>query len=114
MEASRAYESTLIAPLIEGLHSAGVEVRGITDPTRFKERCPTVSFTMAGHHPQAIAAFLGERGINVWDGDYYAYELVRGLGLAEAGGMVRVGLVHYNTLAEIERLVDALSELVRA
>jgi cysteine desulfurase family protein (TIGR01976 family) len=114
MEASRAYELTLIPPLIEGLVSAGVEVLGITDPSRFEERCPTVSFTMAGRHPQEIAAFLGERGINVWDGDYYAYELVRGLGLSEAGGMVRVGLVHYSTLAEIERLVDALGELRRA
>ncbi|MDQ3553853.1 MAG: aminotransferase class V-fold PLP-dependent enzyme, partial [Chloroflexota bacterium] len=80
---------------------------------RFEERCPTVSFTMAGRHPQAIAAFLGERGINVWDGDYYAFELVRGLGLAETGGLVRVGLVHYNTLAEIEGLVEALGELAR-
>ncbi len=114
MEASRAYELTLIPPLIEGLVSAGVEVLGITDPSRFEERCPTVSFTMAGRHPQEIAAFLGERGINVWDGDYYAYELVRWLGLSEAGGMVRIGLVHYSTLAEIERLVDGLGELLRA
>ncbi len=111
MEASRAYELTLIPPLIEGLVSTGVDIRGIIDPSRFDERCPTVSFTMPGRHPQEIAAFLGARGINVWDGDYYAYELVRALGLAEAGGMVRVGLVHYNTLAEIERLVEALGEL---
>lgn len=114
MESSRAYELTLIPSLIEGLISGGVDVRGITDPDRFEERCPTVSFTMAGRHPQEIAAFLGSRGINVWDGDYYAYELVRSLGLAEAGGMVRVGLVHYNTTAEIERLVDALGELSRS
>jgi len=114
MEASRAYEVTLIPPLIDGLISAGVEVRGITDPARFEERCPTVSFTMASRQPPEIAAFLGARGINVWDGDYYAYELVRSLGLAEAGGMVRVGLVHYNTQAEIERLVDALGELSRS
>ncbi len=113
MEASRAYELTLMPPLIDGLVSAGMDVRGITDPGRFEERCPTFSFTMAGRHPQEVAAFLGSRGINVWDGDYYAYELVRSLGLAEAGGMVRVGLVHYNTLAEIERLVDALGELSR-
>lgn len=113
MEASRAYELTLIPPLIEGLMAAGVAIRGITDASRFDERCPTVSFTMAGRHPQEIAAFLGARGINVWDGDYYAYELVRALGLAEAGGMVRVGLVHYNTTAEIERLVHALGKLPR-
>ncbi len=114
MEASRAYELALIPPLIDGLRSAGVEVRGITDASRFDQRCPTVSFTMAGRHPREIAAFLGARGINVWDGDYYAYELVRSLGLLDAGGMVRVGLVHYNTRAEIERLVDALGELSRS
>lgn len=110
MEASRAYELSLLPPLIGGLVSAGVDVRGITDPSRFSERCPTVSFTVAGRHPREVAAFLGTRGINVWDGDYYAYELVRSLGLAGAGGMVRVGLVHYNTVAEIERLLDALGE----
>ncbi len=113
MEASRAYELTLITPLIDGLASVGADIRGITDASRFDERCPTVSFTMPGRHPQEVAAFLGARGINVWDGDYYAYELIRSLGLAEAGGMVRVGLVHYNTLSEIERLVDALGELAR-
>jgi len=111
MEASRAYELTLIPPLLDGLASVGADIRGITAASRFDERCPTVSFTMPGRHPQEIAAFLGARGINVWDGDYYAYELIRSLGLAEAGGMVRVGLVHYNTLSEIERLVDALGEL---
>jgi len=111
MEASRAYELTLIPPLLDGLASVGADIRGITAASRFDERCPTVSFTMPGRHPQEIAAFLGARGINAWDGDYYAYELIRSLGLAEAGGMVRVGLVHYNTLSEIERLVDALGEL---
>jgi selenocysteine lyase/cysteine desulfurase len=60
-----------------------------------------------------VAAALGRRGINVWDGDYYAVELVARLGLAESGGMVRVGLLHYNTLEEVDRLGDALREVAR-
>jgi selenocysteine lyase/cysteine desulfurase len=54
---------------------------------------------------------MGKRGIAVWDGDYYAYELIRALGLAESGGMVRVGFVHYNEPEEIERMAQALREL---
>ncbi|MGI8533780.1 MAG: cysteine desulfurase-like protein [Candidatus Limnocylindrales bacterium] len=111
MSASRSYERGLLARLLDGLASVGAQVRGITDAARLEERCPTVGFTLAGHHPRHIAAFLGERAINVWDGDYYAYELIRALGLAESGGMVRVGLVHYSTGQEIDRLIDALAEL---
>jgi selenocysteine lyase/cysteine desulfurase len=54
---------------------------------------------------------LGKRGIAAWDGDYYAYELIRALGLGESGGMVRVGFVHYNEPDEIERLAQALWEI---
>jgi len=89
----------------------GVRIRGITDPNRVDERCPTIAFTLDGHDPREVAEFLGRRAISVWDGDYYAYELIRTLGLAGSGGMVRVGLVQYNTSAEIDRLVVALQEL---
>jgi selenocysteine lyase/cysteine desulfurase len=66
---------------------------------------------MDGHSPREIATHLGRRGIAVWDGDYYAYELIRSLGMAESGGMVRVGLTHYNEPAEIDRLIEALAEI---
>ncbi len=89
----------------------GVRLRGIVDPNRLAERVPTFAFTLAGHSPRQVATELGRRGIAVWDGDYYAYELIRALGLAESGGMVRVGFVHYNTAAEIDRLVEALGEI---
>ncbi len=89
----------------------GLRLRGIADPGRMRERVPTFAFTLDGHSPRHVATELGRRGIAVWDGDYYAYELIRSLGLAESGGMVRVGLVHYNTAAEIDRLVDALGEI---
>ncbi len=89
----------------------GLHMRGILDPARLEERVPTFAFTLDGHSPREIAAHLGRRGIAVWDGDYYAYELIRALGLAESGGMVRVGLTHYNEPEEIDRLVEALGEL---
>jgi cysteine desulfurase family protein (TIGR01976 family) len=115
MTAARAYERALVAPLLEGLGAIrGLRVRGITDPRRIEERCPTVAFTLAGHHPQAVSRALGERGICTWDGDYYAYELIRALGLAESGGMVRVGLAHYNTAGEVDDLVRAVADIARA
>ena len=99
--------------LIERVNAVpGLRIRGITDPARTPQRCPTIAFTIEGQHPRDISSFLGQRGIYTWDGHYYAWELVRALGLAESGGMVRVGLVHYNTDHEIERLGAALDELV--
>ena len=89
----------------------GLKLRGIVDPGRLAERVPTFAFTLEGHSPRDVATELGRRGIAVWDGDYYAYELIRALGLAESGGMVRVGFVHYNTPSEIDRLVEALREI---
>jgi selenocysteine lyase/cysteine desulfurase len=62
-------------------------------------------------HPRQIAEYLGQRGIFVWDGNYYALAIMEKLGLQQSGGMVRVGLVHYNTLAEIDRLAGALLDL---
>ncbi len=115
MAAARRYESALVWELIARVSSIpGLRIRGISEPSRSAERCPTIAFTIEGHHPREVAAFLGQRGIHVWDGDYYAWELVRTLGLAEQGGMVRVGLVHYNEAAEVERLGRALEELVAA
>jgi cysteine desulfurase family protein (TIGR01976 family) len=89
----------------------GLYGRGIWDPARVDERVPTFAFTLAGRTPREVAAELGRRGIAVWDGDYYAYELIRALGLSESGGMVRVGFVHYNETVEIERLAEALHEM---
>jgi cysteine desulfurase family protein (TIGR01976 family) len=115
MQAIRGYERGLIGPLLEGLAGVpGCRVYGLTDASRFDERVPTVAFTIEGMHPRDVARRLGERGINVWDGDYYAVEAVRRLGLERSGGMVRAGLVHYNTAEEIERLVVALREITAA
>jgi len=112
MRAIRRYERGLIGPLITGLQGvAGLRIRGITGPARLDERVPTVAFTMEGLHPRQVAEHLASRAISAWDGDYYAWELIRALGLAETGGMLRVGLVHYNTAEEIGALIAALEEL---
>jgi cysteine desulfurase family protein (TIGR01976 family) len=112
MTAIRVSERGLALTALETMSRIpGLHLRGILDPARFDERVPTFAFTLDGHSPREVAEKLGERGIAVWDGDYYAYELIRTLGLAETGGMVRVGLAHYNTPGEIERLGRALGEI---
>ena len=73
-------------------------------------RVPTFAFNVDGHSPRAVAEHLGARDIAVWDGDYYAVEIMQRLGLG-GDGAVRAGLVHYNTAAEVDRLLAALEEL---
>src|SRR6267142_1732832 len=112
--ATRRYETGLITRLIEGLLAIpGVRIFGIADPKRFDERCSTLSFRLGEHHPMAIATFLGDRGIFTWDGNFYALNLSERLGVEQKGGVLRVGLVHYNTAEEVERLLAALREFVR-
>ena len=115
MAAIQDHERSLSVGTLERLGTVpGLRVHGLSEPARVAERVPTFSFTLDGHAPRAIAEHLAARAISVWDGDFYAWELVRALGLDSGGGMLRVGLVHYNTLAEVDRLVDALHELVAA
>jgi cysteine desulfurase family protein (TIGR01976 family) len=73
-------------------------------------RTPTFAIEVEGHTPLEVAAALGELGIFVWDGDYYAVEVMRRLGRAESG-LVRIGFVHYNTEAEVDRVLDAVIAL---
>lgn len=115
MSAIQRYERGLSERLIGGLLQVpGLTFYGIRDPERFGERTPTVSFRLAGLSPRQVAEALGERGIFVWDGNYYALGLSERLGVEPTGGMVRVGLVHYNTAAEVDVLLEALGELARA
>jgi selenocysteine lyase/cysteine desulfurase len=88
----------------------GVKVYGITDPKRFGERCATISLRIGDHHPTQIAKFLGDRGIFTWDGNFYALNLSERLGVESRGGVLRIGLVHYNTAVEVDWLVNALRE----
>jgi cysteine desulfurase family protein (TIGR01976 family) len=111
--ATRRHETALVTRLIEGLRAIpGVQIFGITDPKRFDERCSTLSFRLGNHNPTEIATFLGERGIFTWDGNFYALNLSERLGVEQRGGVLRVGLVHYNTAEEVERLLAALREFV--
>jgi selenocysteine lyase/cysteine desulfurase len=84
---------------------------GITDRSRFDERTPTAALRLSGIAPREVAEALGAEGIAVWDGDFYATWLIERLGLADRGGVVRIGLTHYNTAAEIDRLVEALGRI---
>jgi cysteine desulfurase family protein (TIGR01976 family) len=105
------YETELLTRLIEGLQTIpGMRIFGIADVKRFDERCSTLSFRLGDHHPTKIATFLGGRGIFTWDGNFYALNLSERLGVEQHGGVLRVGLVHYNTLEEVERLLSALRE----
>ena len=108
------YERTLLTRLLDGLQSIpGVKVYGITDPQRFQERCSTISLRMGDHHPTEIAKFLGDRGLFTWDGNFYAMNLSERLGVESKGGVLRIGLVHYNTMEEVDRLLKALDEFAK-
>jgi cysteine desulfurase family protein (TIGR01976 family) len=112
MAAIAEYERMLAVRLVDGLESiAGVTIHGITERTAFASRVPTVSITIADVHPRDAAQELGRQGIYVWDGDFYATGLIERLGKAESGGLVRIGLVHYNTAAEVDRALEAIAAL---
>jgi selenocysteine lyase/cysteine desulfurase len=109
MTVLREYDHVLSAATLDELKTLpGVQIHGITDLGRLGERVPTASFTWKGRHPRGIAAALGEQGIFVRDGNYYALVVTERLGLEGKGGMVRIGAVHYNTVEEIQRLGAAL------
>jgi cysteine desulfurase family protein (TIGR01976 family) len=107
----RDYERRLATQLIRGLEQLeAVTTFGITAAERFDQRLPTVSITHDRKSPRELAAWLGERGIFVWHGHYYALQLTEVLN-REPEGMVRIGLAHYNTQEEVDRLLNALAEL---
>jgi cysteine desulfurase family protein (TIGR01976 family) len=111
-QAIREHEADLTSALLPGLASIkGLKLYGISDPRRTSFRCPTFAVTIEGHAPAELAAALGERGIFTWDGNYYALNLTERLGVEDQGGFLRIGLVHYNTREEIDRLLAALDEI---
>jgi cysteine desulfurase family protein (TIGR01976 family) len=111
MAAIRAYELTLFARLLDGLESIpGIRVWGITDRARMDQRTPTAAITFARATPEVAATALGDRGIATWWGDFYAVGPVEALGLQPAG-VLRIGLTHYNTADEVDRLLGELEEI---
>jgi cysteine desulfurase family protein (TIGR01976 family) len=106
MAAVEAYEAALFARLTSGL----AKLDRVTLYGKAARRAPTAFFGVAGLTPRAVAEHLAARGVNVWDGDNYAYELCTALGL-EPDGAVRAGLVHYNDASDVDRLLEGVTEL---
>jgi cysteine desulfurase family protein (TIGR01976 family) len=109
------HERALLKRMMTGLKKIpGLKIYGITDPGRFHERCATLAVRIANHTPLELSTKLGDRGIFTWDGNYYALNLTEHLDVEKSGGFLRIGLVHYNTLDEVDRLLAALREIVES
>ena len=109
MEAIGSYERAISERFLDGiarLPSVQLYGRDTADG-----RTPTFAVSVSGVHPDAVSAALGDLGIFVWSGDYYAVEVMRRIGVADRGGLVRIGFVHYNTFEEVDRVVAALGSL---
>jgi cysteine desulfurase family protein (TIGR01976 family) len=104
MTAAAEYEDTLLDRLLKGLAA----IPSVTVCPAPEHRCPTVSFRVDGQAPADTARRLGDRGICVYSGDYYAYEYFTAAGLRDTGGAVRASIYHYNTADEVDRLLTAL------
>lgn len=89
----------------------GVKVYG---PAEGQPRTPTVSFTMEGYTPEEVSKIFGSKGINSWNGDFYAVEVISALGLAESGGLIRLGMAPYCTESDIDRVLSTVFELAQA
>ncbi len=104
-----AYERPLFTYMLGELKKiSGIRIYGILNEDAFDERCPTLAFIREGHAPEDIATKLGDKGIFVWHGNYYALAVTEKLGVEDSGGMVRVGLAHYNTKEEVDRFLSAI------
>jgi cysteine desulfurase family protein (TIGR01976 family) len=111
MAAIRAYELELFGRLLDGLATIpGVRLYGIRERDRFEERTPTAAIRLAGVTAERASMLLGQRGIATWWGDFYAQSLIDRLGLAPEG-VLRIGLTHYNTPDEVDRLVAELADI---
>jgi cysteine desulfurase family protein (TIGR01976 family) len=109
MELLFDYEKKLTSRLIDGLLDIdGITVQGITDKDAMDRRVPTVAFTHETAAPDKIAQVLAKQNIFVWSGHNYAVEVAKTLGIFETGGAVRIGPVHYNSIAEIDELLSEL------
>jgi cysteine desulfurase family protein (TIGR01976 family) len=112
MDSIRRYELGLSEQFLSSIaRNRRVKVYGISDPKQVAKRTPTFALRLEGMHPDVAAQKLGERGILVWSGHFYAVDLIERLGLSEQGGVIRVGFVHYNTVEEVDRTLEALEVL---
>ncbi len=111
MAAIAAYERQLFAHMLDGFDQIpGLTVYGITDRNRLDERTPTAGIRLQGHTPDELSQRLGQLGIATYAGHMYAIAVIERLGLADKGGVLRVGLSHYNTQDEIDKLLEILDD----
>ena len=110
MTEAHAYEMGVFTRLLDGLAA----LDGVTVLPAPARRCPTVSFRADGLSPAELARALGDVGVCVFDGDYYAYEYFTAMGLRDSGGAVRAGIYHYNTDEDVDRLLAAVSSARRS
>ena len=107
--AIQSHERKLMERMLRGqCEIPALRLYGICDPARLESRCPTFAVRIDGWTPLELAAKLGEQGIFTWDGNYYAINLTERLGVEQSGGFLRIGLVHYNTEREVDRVLDGL------
>jgi cysteine desulfurase family protein (TIGR01976 family) len=107
-----AHERALTVRTLERLQGmAGVRLHGVADPSRADDRTPTFCLTLDRRSPRETAEALGREGIFTWDGNYYALEAIRALGLESTGGALRAGYLHYTTAEEADRFLDRLEAL---
>jgi cysteine desulfurase family protein (TIGR01976 family) len=108
------WEHRLCNRLIAGLQQFnGLKIRGITSANAAHRRVPTVSFTLEGHAPEALAKAFAAENIFVWSGHNYAVEPVARMGLMDKGGVLRAGLAHYNSETEVDEFIAALERIVQ-
>lgn len=114
-EAIQSYERSLAERMIRGLLAIPqLKFYGITDPAKSGQRTPTFAVRVDGHPPLELATRLGERGFFTWDGNYYALNLTERLDVERDGGFLRIGLVHYNTIEEVEGVLAALRDIAES
>lgn len=111
-QAIKVHEQALSERMLHGLAQIPrLKIFGIADPKRLGERCPTFAVRIEGHTPLDLATKLGDQGFFTWDGNYYALNLTERLDVERSGGFLRIGMVHYNTLEEVDRVVAALKAI---
>lgn len=114
MQILSQYERELAYRLILGLRQIpGISIQGIVSSEDLDRRVPTISITHRSKHPQQLARALSDENIFVWSGHNYAVELVKRLGLIDKGGVLRIGLSHYNTPKEVDHTLNILEHAVK-
>jgi cysteine desulfurase family protein (TIGR01976 family) len=113
MHALMDYERGLSAQLLAGLREIrGLHIYGITDTKQLTLRVPTLACNIEGHSPRELAEQLASQGIFAWDGNYYALGIMERLELESKGGALRLGMAHYNTIEEVDRVLECLEQLL--